>query len=508
MEKVDDLVLDPVDTVDVIDQDEPPVTRLELWSYYLFWNGDASTGPFGYSFILFQGYATKAGYDPVRGPGSSCLDANASGNCVLPWLHGTKSVNSIILIANGLSFLFMSLIFTTLSPAADYGNIGKWALAGTTIVCLAAQFSFMSVTGPNDWRLAMGLYMVSFITCASTFAFLAATVVRLARNTEPAINARRDLLDGHISSDEYAKVVSFEKSRISSISWVNCNFGYFATLCLALSILLPLADNPKADNYTLLVVNSWWIVLGIWWFIFQQYRPGPPFPKGRHYLTLGWVQVWHAVKQYRRLPHTFLYLIGYFLLADAFNTTNTLVSICQNAVFEFSFLQITYLSFVQSVTSFSRHKRWKLHTKKLFLISCVATVFLTVWGMIGIWTHRFGLRKVWEFWAYSAYSGLLQASYYSFSQTMMSELSPRNYEYLLFGLFSLTNRSSSVIGPNVIQAIIDRSNGNNWMGYPFLFALSVIATIVICFVDLDQGRKDATGFHESQQSLHSVDKVA
>lgn len=42
------------------------------------------------------------GYDPARGPGSSCLDTEASGNCVLPWLNGVKNVNSIVLIANGL----------------------------------------------------------------------------------------------------------------------------------------------------------------------------------------------------------------------------------------------------------------------------------------------------------------------------------------------------------------------------------------------------------------------
>ena len=60
--------------------------------------------PSGYSMTLFQSWATKAGWDPVRGPGSSCLDANASGQCVLPWGSGTKSVSSIVLVANGVSF--------------------------------------------------------------------------------------------------------------------------------------------------------------------------------------------------------------------------------------------------------------------------------------------------------------------------------------------------------------------------------------------------------------------
>ena len=53
---------------------------------------------------LFQSLATAAGWDPVRGKGSSCLDADASGQCVLPWGGGTKSVSSIVLVATGVSF--------------------------------------------------------------------------------------------------------------------------------------------------------------------------------------------------------------------------------------------------------------------------------------------------------------------------------------------------------------------------------------------------------------------
>ena len=61
-------------------------------------------GVVGYSFTLFQALATAAGYDPVRGPGSSCLVPGASGKCVLPWGNDTKSVSSIVLVAYGVSF--------------------------------------------------------------------------------------------------------------------------------------------------------------------------------------------------------------------------------------------------------------------------------------------------------------------------------------------------------------------------------------------------------------------
>ena len=67
-------------------------------------------GPNGFSLTLFQLWATAAGYDPLKGPGSSCTAADASGQCVLPWAGGTKSVTSVVLIANGISFAVRSLL--------------------------------------------------------------------------------------------------------------------------------------------------------------------------------------------------------------------------------------------------------------------------------------------------------------------------------------------------------------------------------------------------------------
>jgi MFS-type transporter involved in bile tolerance (Atg22 family) len=47
-----------------------------------------------------------------------------------------------------------------------------------------------------------------------------------------------------------------------------------------------------------------------------------------------------------------------------------------------------------------------------------------------------------------------------------------------FGLFGLTNRASSIVGLNVIQAIIDNT-GNTWQGFPFRFAICLASSLII-----------------------------
>jgi MFS-type transporter involved in bile tolerance (Atg22 family) len=111
------------------------------------------------------------------------------------------------------------------------------------------------------------------------------------------------------------------------------------------------------------------------------------------------------LKQYKKLPNTFIYLIAFFLLADGLNTTGTLIAICQNDKFSFSFLQNTYLGLAQAITStlstlgfWYIQKYWKIDTKKMFIVTNVVTILIPLWGMIGIWTDKFGFHNVWEFW--------------------------------------------------------------------------------------------------------------
>ena len=72
---------------------------------------------------------------------------------------------------------------------------------------------------------------------------------------------------------------------------------------------------------------------------------------------------------------------------------------------------------------------------------------------------------------------------------------------MFFGLFGITNRVSSLIGPNVCAAIIDRTN-NSWDAFAFLFALSAAAALVIWFfVDMEKGRAQAIAFSIQQRGM-------
>ncbi|KAJ5601563.1 hypothetical protein N7510_011097 [Penicillium lagena] len=509
-----------------VDEDayeQPTTTRRELWAYYLYYNGDNGVGPGSYSQALFQWALTKSGFQPGTNPPEPCTNTSA---CVVPWAGGTRAISSVVLIANGLCFVFMTVIFVWLGSAADYGSFGRWLLLVLTVVCWALQYGMMAIKRPSQWPAAMGMYVVAYISYGATLVFYAAVFPRLARFMPHVRKAREeDLREGKIDQEEYDAIESLERNHISNISTAHSNIGYLLTLVLNLSVLLPLQSDQYSNNLALCLTNScsslhpftWlssdacldWVVLGIWWFIFQQKRPGPKIPKGSNYATIGFKQIWLAIREVRSLPQTFIYYVAYFLLADGLNTTGTLVSIIQNDYISFSFLQLTYLGITQAVCSIAStfgfwyiQKYFKFKTKTMFLVTNFFSVFIPFWGMLGLWTTRIGYHNRWEFYFYNVVFGLFQAPYYAYAQTMISELMPRGYDNMFFALFGITNRASSIIGPNVIQAIINDTN-NNWMGFPFLFSICAGATIVIWFVNVEKGREDARRYTEARK----VDRV-
>ncbi|KAJ9196966.1 hypothetical protein DTO164E3_4199 [Paecilomyces variotii] len=437
---------------------QPTTTKKELWSYYLYYNGDNGVGPGSYTQALFQWALNGAGFQPGTNPPKPCT---SSSPCVVPWAGGTRSTASVVLIANGLCFTFMTVI-RLLDPAVwDDGDKAPESVASSN---------------------GLARYIPH---------------VRKARE--------EDLKDGKISQQEYDAIESLERNHISNVSTAHSNIGYLLTLVINLSVLLPLQNNTYSNNLALFLTNSYWIVLGIWWFICQQKRAGPKIPKGSNYATIGFKQVWLALREIRSLPQTFLYLVAFFLLADGLNTTGSLVTIIQNGIVEFSFLQITYLGIAQACCSIAStfgfwyiQKYFKLRTKPMFLVTNFFSVFIPFWGMLGLWTKKVGYHNKWEFYFYNIIFGLFQAPYYAYSQTMISELMPRGYDNMFFALFGITNRASSIIGPNVVQAIINDTE-NNWMGFPFLFAICAAAMIGIVFVDIEKGREDARKFAEKRK---------
>ena len=96
---------------------------------------------------------------------------------------------------------------------------------------------------------------------------------------------------------------------------------------------------------------------------------------------------------------------------------------------------------------------------------------------------------------------------YSYSQIMISEVTPRGKEFLFFALFSIMGKTSAFIGPIVSGAIIDADTtetkaGNVSLPFYFLFGLSLISMLLLYFfVDLKKSRIEQDAFLREENRI-------
>ncbi|KAH9944825.1 MFS general substrate transporter [Amylocystis lapponica] len=462
-------------------------TRPELWAFYVYYIGNNGLSGFNFGPSQFQNLLYLAGYDPSQPPFTS--PCGTGTDCVLPYLGRVRDVNSIVLLTNGISFALQAVVLLIIGAWADYGHWRPNITIFFTLLAVAVSFAWLGVEDPSRWQAGVALYILGLCSHIWTAAFpgLARDLPEVKESAEKVWTAQK----------QHAQFESISRNRISNVSFTVCSVGEVFILVVMVGILKGLHSNASTENntkaFSVLIAFSGgiWLLCALPWFFLEKRRPGLSLPPGTSLLTIGFKQTYVAFRECMKLKQTFLYLIFYFLMGDVLNTSVTVIGTLQNSVVSYSTLQLTLLLIVGLVAqALGIYLFWIV--QKRFQISTKA--ILTVWGLIGIHTDKFGFKHVWEIWLYQAYYGLMVCPWYAYSQTMISEVSPLPQMFLFFALFSVVGKTSAFIGPFVSSAIITASGNND--NYPFVFLFSLCGFLY--FVDVKKSRIECERFVEAE----------
>lgn len=300
------------------------------------------------------------------------LLAQAAGNDgTLMFAGRRRSVNSIVLLSNGISFAIQVAVFLALGSFADFGTWRPNILIVLSIIAYAIGFGWLGVHTPDRWHAGVGLYIVGLIAYQTTLTFWTAAFPGLARSTPDMERAAAARAAGEMSQDEYDRADVMKRSQLANMAFYAQSVGEIFILAIIVGIMFGLDVNASEanNNWGLSVLIAFasgvWLLLSLPWFILEKRRPGQD-PGGRNIITAGLWQLYHAVTQVWKLKQSLLYLIGepakfpvrvprsqlisyhqgYFLLGDSLNTTVTVIATLQNSVVAYNSLQLTYLLIV------------------------------------------------------------------------------------------------------------------------------------------------------------------
>ncbi|KAK0552298.1 hypothetical protein OC845_001778 [Tilletia horrida] len=490
-------------------QEKYITSRTELWAYYCYYIGNAGLPGFNYGPSQAQNIVSLA----ATAAGNGMCGGDGQPECRLRWAGADRTVESIILLANGIGFAIQCFAFLFIGSLADYGSYRPWILVFFTLLGAASGMAWLGVTEGSQWPAALVLYILGNISYQAALSFYSAAFPGLVRGL-PEVRESAEKLAANppeTTADEHGKLESLHRNRVVNISFGVQAAGEIVILAIIQGMLVGLRanDNDRRNTIGLSACAGFggatWILFALPWFFLEKHRPGQRLPAGYNYVTVAWLQLKLTCKYVWQLKQTLLYLIFYFILSDTLNTAITVISTLQNDATSFKATVLNELLIVGIVAEtigifglWYIQKYTGLSTLAAFRWVIGFIVCLMIWGFIGIFTNTIGYHNQWEFWLYQAFYGGLVCPWYAVSFTMIGEVTPNGFEFLIFSLFSLVGKTSAFVGPFVSSAIATRT-GNPSSPFYFLLFTTLASCLLLIPLDLKKSRLEQAQFLERAQ---------
>ncbi|KAK0234560.1 autophagy-related protein 22-like protein [Armillaria nabsnona] len=329
----------------------------------------------------------------------------------------------------------------------------------------------------------------------------------------------------------YDNELSRATSRISSLGIA---LGYGAGICLLLVALIPVTK-LKGSTFSLRLAIG---LSGIWWAVFSipaaVWLPGPTTlatsgvsegaiwidsldsPDGKWSIRTEVAAAWKRLggmlrwQEIKKLRNTFKYLAAWFLLSDGFTTITSTAILFGKTSLNMQPSALILIGVLTPCAGILGSLLWPVIQRKflwsnlkilvILVILCSAIPAYGCLGFVFQGRTRFGgLTSQGEMFGLAVYFGCVYGAFQSYARAFYAELLPPGEEARWYGLFSITDKSSSFVGPLFVGIIADMT-GNIRYAFFFLVFMIWAAVPILMSVDVERGRKDAREYRYSYGS--------
>ncbi|HEX8292029.1 MAG TPA: MFS transporter [Pyrinomonadaceae bacterium] len=251
-----------------------------------------------------------------------------------------------------------------------------------------------------------------------------------------------------------------------------------------------------AVRVSLLSAGVWWGVFAFFSFRRLRAREMPRrLPAGKNYLTAGVAQLLDTFRELRRLPHTLKYLVAYLLYNDGIQTVIGSAAVFIAAeLFEGGldnpdapsfvlgiFLFVQFMG-IGGALLFERVARL-LGTKRAILVS------LVVW--VGIVVYAFGFFETRaQAWVMAGVIAVVLGGSQALSRSLFSRMIPEGREASFFGIYEVSERGTSWMGPLVFSVVVART-GSFRYAILALIVFFVSGLLLLVFTDTARAIREA-----------------
>ena len=362
----------------------------------------------------------------------------------------------------GLSVFLQVFLLPVLGAIADFSNVKKRMMAAFCYVAVVATCLLFFVT--ESTYLLGGLLLI-----ISNLCFGAAMVFYNAFLPEITTEDMRD--------------------RVSSRGFA---LGYLGG---GLLLAVNLGMVAGADRLGLsggMAVRLSLLSAGVWWGVFAAYSfsrlrsraAARPLPAGTSYLTVGFKELRKTFAELRRLPHTLRYLLGYLLYNDGIQTVVTVAGVFieqelfksrglePDRSFLISLILVIQFTAIGGALLFERVARL-VGTKRAIITA------LVLWTCVVLYAYGFLQTKA-HAWALGAAIAVVMGGSQALSRSLFSQMIPRGRESSFFGIYEISERGTSWMGPVIFGLVLDQTGSYRTaiLSLVFFFAAGMVVLLL------------------------------
>ena len=366
-----------------------------------------------------------------------------------------------------IAMLCVAVLSPILGAIADH--IGaKVRFLGVFMLMGALASSGLALAGEGDWLLASILAIIGSIGFSAGNTFYDALLPELAEES------KRD----EVSSQGYA-------------------YGYIGGgLLLAINVamiqgweMLGFPNQTVATQAAFATVGIWWLVFSI--PLFRNVRDVRRAHGERigSLVRTGVRRLGDTMRGIARFPELLKYMIAYWFFNNGINTVIIMATIYGSGIG----IEMMHLIIALLITQFVGFPATLAFGKLASRTGAKRALYATLLFYMVIVTLGYFMTNAAHFYALAVMVGLVQGGSQALARSLYANLVPASKVAEFFGFLSLSGKFSSVAGP-LLFSIVGTLTGSSRLAILSLIAFFVIGIVLLRFVSLEKGRREALAF--------------
>ncbi|WP_321391610.1 MFS transporter [uncultured Desulfuromusa sp.] len=384
------------------------------------------------------------------------------GGTTLPFMpHHKFSATSIWGYSVSVSMLILALAAPALGALADRNAWHKRLLMFFWL-CGCTATALLATTGPGDYLLAAGFFILGNLAFAGANIFYNAYLPFLAPIEQADRLSARGFAYGYVGGGlllalDFLLILKFE------------SFGF--------------ADRGAATRFGFLLTACWWFLFAIPTFIYLPKTDKRSSARYRFSLT-GYFNQFRQLLDYRDLC---IFLIAFLCYNDGIQTVISVSAIYAREELQLGqgtiigcFLMIQFMA-MPGALFFARIGE-KIGTSRAILLSLI--IFL----LVCFFAYR--MTSAYEFWILGAVIALILGGSQALSRSLFAGMVPKQKSAEFFGFFAISSRFAAIFGPLLFALVADLS-GSSRNSILALGLFFVVGGTLLLLVNVKRGQDKA-----------------